>query len=100
MLSTPAPHPARLRTLARLLSRSGRLMSGMVTEGLNSCGGGREVRAGLRAGRGRAGRAGQTHVQQGASVHTEAVAGQHGLQVVQIGVHGVQMVTELVPGPG
>lgn len=32
-----APHPARLRTLARLLSRSGRLMSGMVTEGLNSC---------------------------------------------------------------
>lgn len=36
-MALSAPHPARLRTLARLLSRSGRLMSGMVTEGLNSC---------------------------------------------------------------
>lgn len=36
-MAPSAPHPARLRTLARLLSRSGRLMSGMVTEGLNSC---------------------------------------------------------------
>lgn len=40
----------RLRTLARLLSRSGRLMSGTVTEGLNSCREGRAVRLRLRAG--------------------------------------------------
>lgn len=72
----PAPSPAPcLRTLARLLSRSGRLMSGTVTEGLNSCG--REewsqawqawagtVWGGLHS----------THIQQGARVHTEAVAG-------------------------
>ena len=85
--------------LARLLSRSGRLMSGTVTEGLNSCregGGGQTALGAGRAGRG-AGRAG-THIQQGAGVHAEAMGCQHGLQVVQVGVHGVQVVTELGPG--
>lgn len=62
--------------------------------------GGREVRVGLeRVGRSRE-KIGQTHVQQGAGIHTEAMTGQHGLQVVQVGVHGIQMVTELIPGPG
>lgn len=41
-----------------------------------------------------------THVQQGAGVHAEAVAAQHGLQVVQVGVHSIQVITELIPGPG
>lgn len=97
---SPSP-PARLRTLARLLSRSGRLMSGTVTEGLNSCRGGRAVRTAPGGGAGRGG-AGQdaTHVQQGAGVHAEAVAAQHGLQVVQVGVHSIQVITELIPGPG
>lgn len=45
------------------------------------------------------GREGGTHVQQRAGVHAEAVRGQHGLQVIQVGVDGVQVVVELVPGP-
>lgn len=92
---SPTPHPA-VRTLARLLSRSGRFTSGTVIEGLKSCRGGKPVRLGLRAGRGGAG--GGTHIQQGAGVHAEAVARQHALQAVQIRVHGVQVVTELGPG--
>lgn len=35
-------------------------------------------------------------VQQGAGVHAEAVAAQHGLQVVQVGVHSIQVITELI----
>ena len=42
-------------------------------------------------------RGGRTHVQQRARVHAEAVGGQHRLEVVQVGVDGVQVVIELVP---
>lgn len=37
-----------------------------------------------------------THVEQGA-VHAEAVRAQHGLQVVQAGVNGVQVLVQLIP---
>ena len=92
--SPPLP-PSTLHTLARLLSRSGRFMSG--TEGLNSCErGGQSGSAYERDRTGRGG--GATYIQQGGGVHAEAVARQHGLQVVQVGVHGVQVLTELGPG--
>ena len=65
-------------------------------EQLQGRGGGQTALGAGRAGRG-AGRA-RTHIQQGAGVHAEAMACQHGLQVVQVGVHGVQVVAELGPG--
>ena len=106
-----------LLTLARLLSRSGRFMSVTVMEGLKSCRGERAISGGGRKPTqarwgdswwelprsiccqdlvpGRMG--GRTHVQQRARVHAEAVGGQHRLEVVQVGVDGVQVVIELVP---